>query len=265
MLSGIVHPSSGEAKVLGHRPWERSNELRSQMSLIMGQKASLWWDLPAADCYLLLQEIYQIPKKDFQQRLDFLANALDIQDQLNVQIRKLSLGERMKVELIAALLHNPKVVYLDEPTIGLDFSTQKAIRKFILQYRNEHQPAMILTSHYMEDIAQLCKRIIIIKDGEFIYDGPLADINQKFANDKYIKAELDPEKVADDLCLNLPDDSGEVLHCDQDQIKIKVKPHQLTRSTSYLLENLPVIDITIENTDIADVIESLMSSYRIGC
>lgn len=258
MLSGIVHPSSGEAKVLGYRPWERNNKLRSQMSLIMGQKASLWWDLPAEDCYLLLREIYQIPHKDYKERLDFLANALNVKDQLNVQIRKLSLGERMKVELIAALLHQPKVVYLDEPTIGLDLTTQKAIRQFILEYRNEHSPAMILTSHYMEDIAQLCQRLIIIKDGEFIFDGPIEHITDRFASEKYIKAILDPGKTQDNVCLDLPNELGELQECTSEFIRVKVHKNQLTKTTSYLLDSLPVIDINIDNTDLADIIETLM-------
>ncbi|MGZ3689368.1 MAG: ABC transporter ATP-binding protein, partial [Bdellovibrionota bacterium] len=158
-LAGIIHPTSGEAKVLGHVPWQRENEFRRQIALIMGQKAQLWWDLPAADCFLLLCEIYRIPKTQFRANLDYLVEALGVRDQLHIQIRRLSLGERMKMELIAALLHRPKVVYLDEPTIGLDLTAQRAIREFLLRYRKEHQPAMLLTSHYMEDIEKLCRRI----------------------------------------------------------------------------------------------------------
>src|SRR3954462_6813 len=134
MLAGIVHPTSGDARVLGMRPWERDNRLRRQIALIMGQKAQLWWDLPAEDCFLLLREIYQIPGPQYAATLDYLAGVLDVREQLNIQIRRLSLGERMKMELIAALLHRPRVVYLDEPTIGLDLTAQRAIRDFVLDY-----------------------------------------------------------------------------------------------------------------------------------
>src|SRR5262249_25006692 len=149
--------------------------------LIMGQKAQLWWDLPAADCFLLLREIYRLPQAEFQKNLDNLTATLGVEKQLNIPIRRLSLGERMKMELIAALLHRPKVVFLDEPTIGLDLNAQRAMRKFLLEYRREHQPAMILTSHYMEDIEQLCERLVIIREGEFVYDGPLSNVLAKYA------------------------------------------------------------------------------------
>jgi len=177
ILSGIVYPTSGDAKVLGYTPWERSSALRKQVALIMGPKAQLWWDLPAADCFLLLKEIYEIPKADFKKNLDFLVKVLGVSGQLKIQIRRLSLGERMKMELIAALLHSPKVVFLDDPTIGLDITAQRAVRKFILSYKQERSPAMILTSHYMEDIEELCERLIIIREGSIVYDGPTQKIS----------------------------------------------------------------------------------------
>ena len=156
ILAGIIHPTEGEASILGFRPWERQNEFRRQIALIMGQKASLWWDLPAGDCFLLLKEIYQLSDSQFKESLDELSTALGVTDQLKTQIRRLSLGERMKMELMAALLHRPRVVFLDEPTIGLDLTAQKAIRNFLLDYRTRYRPAMILTSHYMEDIERRC-------------------------------------------------------------------------------------------------------------
>jgi ABC-2 type transport system ATP-binding protein len=152
MLAGIIHPTSGEARVLGFRPWERDDRFRRQISLIMGQKAQLWWDLPAADCFLLLKEIYRVPDETYEANLDQLSTMLEVKDELRVQIRRLSLGERMKMELIAALLHGPRAVFLDEPTIGLDLTAQRAVRDFLLAYRERHRPAMIVTSHYMEDI-----------------------------------------------------------------------------------------------------------------
>nr|MBA2405692.1 ATP-binding cassette domain-containing protein [Bdellovibrionales bacterium] len=186
ILSGIVHPTSGEATVMGHIPWQRSNEYRRQMALIMGQKNQVWWDLPALDSFILLKEIYQIPDAQYKYNIDFLSETLMIKDQLKTQVRKLSLGERMKVELMAALLHNPKVIFLDEPTIGLDISAQKAVRVFLRQYQKEFKPITILTSHYMEDIKELCPRIVIIKEGEFVYDGSLSNVQKMMGDEKVL-------------------------------------------------------------------------------
>lgn len=190
ILAGIIHPSAGTARVLGFDPWKRQNDFKRQIALVMGQKAQLWWDLPASDCFILLREIYQIPKPDFDRRLAQLTSALRVGDELKTPIRQLSLGERMKMELIATLLHEPKVVFLDEPTIGLDITAQRAIREFLLDYRRTHKPAMILTSHYMEDIRQMCERMIIIRDGQFVYDGSLAEIlNHHFPENPNVSTE----------------------------------------------------------------------------
>lgn len=237
ILSGIVHPSSGEATVLGFVPWERPNEYRRQMSLIMGQKNQVWWDLPALDSFILLKEIYQIPDAQYKYNLEFLADTLMIKDQLKVQVRKLSLGERMKVELMAALMHNPKVIFLDEPTIGLDISAQKAVRSFMRNYQKEYNPITILTSHYMEDIKELCPRIVIIKEGEFVYDGALSDV-QKMMGD---------EKV---LSVTTKDTT----------FKVSVPRHDLSNKTKELFEEHYVLDLNIQDPSIEDVIESLMRS-----
>ncbi len=194
MMSGIIYPTSGEARVLGFDPSKRENDFRRQIALIMGQKAQLWWDLPAADCFLLLKEIYKIPNDLYQKNLNYLAEVLSVGNELNVQIRRLSLGERMKMELIAALLHNPKVVFLDEPTIGLDLTAQRAIRSFILDYQKNFSPAMILTSHYMEDIERLAKRIIILRDGEIIYEGSLQRVVEQYAREKKVTVHLKQEE-----------------------------------------------------------------------
>lgn len=236
ILSGIIHPSSGEISVLGSDPWKREISFRKKMSLIMGQKASLWWDLPALDCYLLLKEIYQIPDEDYQTRLDFLAETLGIKDQLKVQIRRLSLGERMKVELIAALLHNPQVVFLDEPTIGLDLTAQKAVRKFLLDYRQKYNPCMILTSHYMEDIEELCERIIILKEGSIVYDGPLKDIISKYANEKQIILTL----------------------INGDLIKERVAKDIIGERISTLLKTHDVQDLSVTEIEISEIIEKIL-------
>lgn len=237
MLAGIVHPSSGEAKVLGHVPWERSNEYRRQMALIMGQKNQVWWDLPALDSFLLLKEIYQIPEAQYKYNIEFLAETLMIKDQLKTQVRKLSLGERMKVELMAALLHNPKVIFLDEPTIGLDISAQKAVRGFLRQYQKEFKPITILTSHYMDDIKELCPRIVIIKEGEFVYDGALSAV-QKMMGDEKVVSVTTKEK----------------------EFKVSVARHDLSKKTQEIFEENYVLDINIQDPSIEDVIENIMRS-----
>ncbi len=235
ILAGIVHPTSGEATVLGFKPWERSNEYRKQMSLIMGQKAQVWWDLPALDSFLLLKEIYQIDESTYKKNLEFLADTLMIHDQLKIQVRKLSLGERMKVELMAALLHNPKVIFMDEPTIGLDISAQKAVREFMKNYQREFKPITILTSHYMEDIKELCPRIVIIKEGEFVYDGPLSRV-QKMVGD---------EKVL-------------TITTDEKSYKLNVPREKLAETTQNIFQKENVLDLNIQDPSIEDVIESIM-------
>ncbi len=253
LLAGIIHPSSGQAAVLGHTPWKRDNQFRSQIALIMGQKAQLWWDLPAADCFLLLQEIYRIPKAVFEKNLDRLTQALDVSKQLNTPIRRLSLGERMKMELIAALLHQPKVVFLDEPTIGLDLNAQKSIREFILQYRKEHQPAMIVTSHYMEDIQQLCERVVIIREGLFVYDGPLKNILQKYAGHKMITAQLTESSQG-----TLAPELGEIVRTEGLVAKFKVTRENVPKAAAAILQQFPVADISIEEEDISAIIARLL-------
>ncbi len=255
MLAGIIHPSSGEARVLGHEPWKRANELRQQIALIMGQKASLWWDLPAADCFLLLKEIYQIPTDVYRKRLDYLTQTLDIASELHTQIRRLSLGERMKMELVSTLLHAPKVVFLDEPTIGLDLTAQRSIREFLLQYREEHKPAMILTSHYMEDIEQLCERIMLIQEGRLVFDGELDEVMRVYSPHKILTAHF---MVTDDEVASLrPNLPGEVLELDSTHVRLKVHRDEVTTSAQHLLTCFPVADISIEEIEVGTVIEEI--------
>lgn len=235
MLAGIVHPTSGEARVLGFVPWERPNEYRRQMALIMGQKNQVWWDLPALDSFILLKEIYQIPDAQYKYNIEFLSETLMIKDQLRTQVRKLSLGERMKIELMAALLHNPKVIFLDEPTIGLDLSAQKAVRGFLRQYQKEFRPMTILTSHYMEDIKELCPRIVIIKEGEFVYDGSLAEVQRMMGDEKVLSVTTQ-----------------------ESSFKVSVPRHELSKKTLELFEENYVLDLNIQDPSIDDVIESIM-------
>lgn len=235
ILAGIVHPTSGDATILGFRPWERHNDYRRQMSLIMGQKAQVWWDLPALDSFILLKDIYQIDDATYKYNIEFLAETLMVKDQLRTQVRKLSLGERMKIELMAALLHNPKVIFLDEPTIGLDISAQKAVREFMKNYQREFKPITILTSHYMEDIKELCQRIVIIKEGQFVYDGPLSDVQKLLGDEKVLNVTTQEENF-----------------------KINVPRSELSQKTKEVLEQHSVIDLNIHDPSIEDIIESIM-------
>jgi ABC-2 type transport system ATP-binding protein len=254
ILAGIIHPTEGEVSVLGFSPWERDDDFRRQISLIMGQKAQLWWDLPAADSFELLKEIYEVPKDQFNDTLDYLVQTLDVRGQLNTQLRRLSLGERMKMELIAALLHRPKVVFLDEPTIGLDLTAQRAIRQFITEYRNTFKPAMILTSHYMEDIEALCERVAVIKEGALVYDGRLQQVVDQFVDERLVtfvfrEGETAPNSYAW---------SGEVISSDKGLVKVKIKKSQVAATVTKVMSDLPIHDLKIEERDVADVIESMI-------
>src|SRR5919112_791921 len=186
MLSGLLNPSAGQARVLGFVPWERRNEMKRQFSLLMGQKNALWWDLPAQESLELNRAIYGIDRDRFKKVVNGLADLLDVQDKMNVMVRELSLGERMKMELISALIHEPKVLFLDEPTIGLDVVSQKRVREFLRIYNSEHRIVTLLTSHYMQDIAELCDRVMIIDHGKIFFDGPLDSIIDRFSGYKII-------------------------------------------------------------------------------
>ena len=254
ILAGIIHPTEGVVSVLGHNPWDRDDNLRRQMALIMGQKAQLWYDLPALDSYMLLKEIYQIPDQLYKQQIEFLADVLQIKDQLKVQVRKLSLGERMKVELMGALLHRPNVVYLDEPTIGLDLMAQKAVRGFLKNYQREFKPIILLTSHYMEDIKELCERVILIKSGELIYDGALTTIQSQFGENKKLVMTLE------DAPTTIPELRAELgtLDVDKNKLTLSTTRNHLSGSMDYLLKNFQPTDLTIQDPPIEEVIESFL-------
>lgn len=258
ILSGIIHPSGGDVSVLGFKPWERKNDFRKQISLIMGQKAQLWWDLPAEDCFILLKEIYQIPDAQYKKSLNELIEALDVRHVLNIQIRRLSLGERMKMELIAALLHQPKVVFLDEPTIGLDITAQKAVRDFLAEYRKKHKPAMILTSHYMEDIKKLCERIIIMKNGEFVYDGSLKKVLDSYSEFKVLSVQLNPDSAKSTDEKNFEMQNSKLFLKEPALAKFKVKKDDVGAALTEIVNKLDVTDVKIEEEEIETIIESLM-------
>ena len=179
MMVGLLHPSSGSVKINGYVPWQRKNQFLKQISIVMGQKNQLWWDIPASESFLLNQSIYEIDKQKFKKRLDELVDLLDVKDKLNVQVRRLSLGERMKMEIIASLLHNPRIVFLDEPTLGLDVISQSRIRDFIKYYNEQNSTTFVITSHYIKDIQELCKRVHVIHKGSSLYDGNFDDLIKK--------------------------------------------------------------------------------------
>src|SRR5216110_3420344 len=186
MWSGLLNPTSGDARVLGFVPWERRNEMKRQFSLLMGQKNALWWDLPAQESLELNRAIYGIDRERFEKVVNGLSELLEVRDKMNVMVRELSLGERMKMELIAALIHQPRVLFLDEPTIGLDVVSQKRVREFLRLYNSEHRIVTMLTSHYMQDIEELCDRVIVIDHGKIFFDGPLDSIIDRFSGYKII-------------------------------------------------------------------------------
>ncbi len=240
MLSGLLYPTEGQVRVLGHDPWLREYDFLKQISLVMGQKNQLWWDLPAIESFNLAKDIYGLSDGTYKKTLHDLVDMLGISDVLNVQVRKLSLGQRMKAELVAALIHSPKVLFLDEPTIGLDVVMQQAVRNFIKEYNQSHDGAIILTSHYMEDVKELCKRVIIINEGEIIYDGLLSDVIAKFSKHKIIEVILEDGKIE--------------TH--------KVVRGKVAEETAKLLKSLPVADINIKEVAIEDVIRSVFTGSK---
>jgi ABC-2 type transport system ATP-binding protein len=258
ILSGIIHPTDGDVTVLGYKPWERKNEFRRKIGLLMGQKAQLWWDLPAADCFTLLREIYATPKKQFDEMLVLLSETLQVKDLLHVPVRRLSLGERMKMELIAVLLHRPEVIFLDEPTLGLDITSQKAIRNFLTDYSHRYKPILLITSHYMQDIEEVCKRLIVIRKGSFVYDGALADIRDTSDYQKRVVIHTDETISNTRIEQLLQNVSVEELAVSDGTISFHVTRSNLSAALSALVSQMTVRDIAIEEEDIADIIERLM-------
>lgn len=252
MLSGILYPSAGEASVLGYNPWKRQKAFKRQFSIVMGQKNQLWWDLPANESFNLNKAIYEVDDHQYKRTLGELTELLEVRDLLDVQVRRLSLGERMKMELIAALLHNPKVLFLDEPTIGLDIISQRKIREFLKQYNQTKRTTIILTSHYMEDIQFLCKRTIVINNGSVVYDGDLARVNDTLGDRKVIKLQLEePVEV------NRFRSYGKILSYDGIYVHIEVDRSQFKSCAQSLLANFPVVDLTIEDIPIEEGIARL--------
>jgi ABC-2 type transport system ATP-binding protein len=251
MLAGLLHPSAGRAQVLGFTPWDLKPEYLRVMTLVMGQRNRLSWDIPAADSFLLNQAIYRLPPDEFKRTLDELDELLELSPIMKKPVRNLSLGERMKCELAAGLLHRPKVLFLDEPTIGLDISAQVRIREFLKEYNRRSGATILLTSHYMADVTALCERIIIIHQGRLKYDGGLNDLARKIAPFKLIGIRLDSGAWHDLSKYGTPATGDE----DSEMTFIQVHVDQIIPVTSRLLADLPVRDITISDPPIESVIE----------
>ena len=251
MLSGLLNPTSGDARVLGFVPWERRNEMKRQFSLVMGQKNALWWDLPAQESLELNRAIYGIDRTRFKQVVDGLSELLEVQDKMNVMVRELSLGERMKMELISALIHQPRVLFLDEPTIGLDVVSQKRVREFLRIYNEEHRIVTLLTSHYMQDIEELCDRVLIIDHGKIFFDGPLTKIIDRFSGYKLVSLTFEKEATRDFSAF------GEVIEQTPVSIQLKVPRGKVTETCRQLLEACYVSDINVQEVPVEEVIRQL--------
>jgi|TARA_B110000263_G_scaffold64076_1_gene55278 ABC-2 type transport system ATP-binding protein len=262
LLSGVIHPSSGTATVMGHIPWQRENEYRRRFALVMGNKNQLWWDLPAQESFRLHQQIYRIEADVFQNTLDELTDLLDLRDLLQQPVRELSLGERMKMELTAALLHSPEVLFLDEPTIGLDVVAQHNIQQFLKYYQQKRKITILLTSHYMKDVAALCKRVVIIADGLIKYDGSLDGIIESTDQRKLITLQF-RDAINDSLLAALKK-FGDVTDVETPRIKLTVARDVVPRMLSSILDGYQVDDVVVEDPPLEDVIAAVFSEVTAG-
>ena len=253
ILSGLLHPTQGEVSVAGETPWERKPAYLRQISMVIGNKSQVTWDIPPLDTYAVLGEIYRVPRRELQRRIEELAEMLDIHALLTKPVRNLSLGERMKCELLASLLHQPAVLFLDEPTLGLDVSTQRRLREFIREYNRRTGATIMLTSHYMADVSALCTRLMVIHHGRLIYDGGLAELVRQLAPFKLIRLTLDgggdgiPAGVASQVTITEQDD--------EEHVTIRASRADVAAVTTRLLDTLPVIDLVVEEPPIEAVID----------
>jgi ABC-2 type transport system ATP-binding protein len=250
MLSGLLYPTSGEARVLGHVPWRREKEYLRRISMVMGNRSQLIWDIPAIDSFRVNQAVYRIPDAQYRQILGELTELLDLGALLNKQVRSLSLGERMKCELAASLLHRPAVLFLDEPTIGVDVTMQTRIRRFIAEYNRLHGATIILTSHYMADVTALCRRVVVIHHGRILYDGDLDALVERMAPFKVIEIDLEHEPDGLD-----PGRYGELIRREGQKLALQVPKAETPAVTARLLAELPVLDLSVEDPPIEEVID----------
>lgn len=254
LLSGVIYPTSGNATVMGFVPWQRSLDYRRRFALVMGQKNQLWWDLPAQESFRLHQKIYSIEEAGFRKTLDELTSLLDVSPLLGRPVRELSLGERMKMELIAALLHSPEVLFLDEPTIGLDVIAQHKIQQFLKYYQEERKITVLLTSHYMKDVAALCKRVVVIAQGTVKYDGSLEGIVEDFSNNKIITLELADGSSPDGL-----ERFGTIEKIVMPKVSLRCNRSDVSQALSGILNNYKIDDMAVEDPPLEEVIAKLFA------
>lgn len=260
MLTGIVVPSQGEILVAGHIPSKREKIFRQKIALVMGQKSQLWWDIPAMDSFELLQRFYEIPTAQFKERIERMSSMLAVEDLLQVQIRKLSLGERMKMELMASLLHSPEVIFLDEPTIGLDLLAQESIRDFVLDYHRTHEATIIITSHYMADVQALCDRLVLIMKGEKTFDGPLRDFERILGNEKCVSFQFASAQEPEASVWKKYDANWSENYT---QVELRIPEEELREVSLEILKFAPVTEFQTEKMPIERVMKTLMENPEI--
>ncbi len=254
MLSGLLTPTAGSATALGHVPWKRESDFQRSISLVMGQRSQLWWEIPAYETFKLNQAIYGLSEADFREHLDELVELLDLGEHLSVPVKKLSLGQRMRAELAAALLHRPRLLLLDEPTIGLDVIMQKKVREFVKVYNKRYGATIMLTSHNMTDVVELCKRVIVIEKGRLLYDGPLDRLVERYADHKILRARFTTPVDPADLKI-----LGAVIKYEDSTITLEVPRAQMAASAAALLRSYPVADLNVEEVAIDDIVRRLFT------
>lgn len=257
LLSGVITPTAGTARVLGHIPWKRENAYRRRFALVMGQKNQLWWDLPAAESFRLHQQIYRIEPAQFERTRDELTAMLGVRHLLWQPVRELSLGERMKMELIAALLHSPEVLFLDEPTIGLDVVAQYAVQSFLRHYQQTRQITILLTSHYMKDVAALCRRVVVISRGQIIYDGSLSGIIDRFGGHKVISLAMSNGQCTSDMARY-----GEIVSVEPPRVKLRVERGVVPHVLAEILASHTVEDVSVEDPPLEQVIADMFTQAK---
>lgn len=255
LLSGVIYPTAGTARVMGYVPWKREHAYRRRFALVMGQKNQLWWDLPAQESFRLHEQIYRIERRSFERTRDELTDLLGVRHLLGRPVRELSLGERMKMELIAALLHSPEVLFLDEPTIGLDVVAQHNIQQFLRHYQEERRITILLTSHYMKDVAALCRRAVIITQGAILYDGSLAGIVDRFSGHKLLTFSFADDETTPDLSA-----LGEIVENRPPKIRLRVERKKVPEVLTTVLNGNVVSDVSVEDPPLEDVIAAVFRS-----
>ncbi|WP_284640897.1 ABC transporter ATP-binding protein [Paenibacillus silviterrae] len=260
MLTGLLHPTSGTIEVAGYVPWEHKNAFKQRISLVMGQKSQLIWDVPAAESFLVNKAIYEIPDAEFKLTLEQLTSMLELEDVLKKPVRQLSLGERMKCELAASLLHKPDILFLDEPTIGLDVKMQEAMRRFVQQYNQAYKATILLTSHYMGDVTALCERVMVIGRGQLLYDGGMTELIDRYSRKKRVILQLSPELASEELKRRMEQAilelelSAKAALAEFPKVILEVPREQVSSVSAALLGRFPVMDLTIEEPSMESII-----------